>query len=275
MPEHSSKAFGQRLRETVPTAAVVVALVALAVWGHESNWTMPKFSALMGGKAEKEVDWCDEHNVPESICVECNPTLLPPDKDYGWCGVHGVMQCPLEHPDVAQLKTRPTITPAMLERASRAIALRPRAENNSRCKLHRSGFNLRRPRRSKRWASISRSWRRGRSSKRSSPTAKLCYDETRMAHLSSRVPGTVWRVQKQVGDRVDKGRCARAHRCGGSRPAEERISAGDFAVAAEARQRRTVAAAGGQRDSGAAVSGSANGGRRGAGFDCIARSRRW
>jgi len=27
---------------------------------------------------------------------------------------HGVMQCPLEQPDIAQLKTPPTITPEML-----------------------------------------------------------------------------------------------------------------------------------------------------------------
>jgi membrane fusion protein, heavy metal efflux system len=34
---------------------------------------------------------------------------------------------------------------------------------------------------------------------------EIVYDETRMAHLSSRVPGTVWRVQKRIGDRVKKG----------------------------------------------------------------------
>ena len=34
---------------------------------------------------------------------------------------------------------------------------------------------------------------------------EIGYDQTRMAHFSSRVPGTVWRVQKQVGDRVAKG----------------------------------------------------------------------
>ncbi len=204
-PEHSSKSFGQRLRETVPTAGVVVALVALAVWGHESNWTIPKFSALVGGKAEKEVDWCDEHNVPESLCVECNPTLMPPDKDYGWCGVHGVMDCPLEHPDVAQLKTRPTITPAMFDRASRALALRPRAENNSRCNLHLKRIQF---------ASLAAMEKVGvdiaivkeRPIVESiSANGELGYDQTRMAHFSSRVPGTVWRVQKQIGDRVAKG----------------------------------------------------------------------
>ena len=34
---------------------------------------------------------------------------------------------------------------------------------------------------------------------------EVVYDETRTAHLASRVAGTVWRVEKQVGDRVRKG----------------------------------------------------------------------
>ena len=38
-----------------------------------------------------------------------------------------------------------------------------------------------------------------------SANGEIGYDQTRMARFSSRVPGTVWRVQKQVGDRVFKG----------------------------------------------------------------------
>ena len=33
----------------------------------------------------------------------------------------------------------------------------------------------------------------------------MIYDETHAAHLASRVAGTVWRVEKQVGDQVEKG----------------------------------------------------------------------
>src|SRR3954451_21477803 len=125
-----------RVRRAVPTFVVVAALVALAVWGQSTEWTMPKFSALFGRAPQEVSDWCDEHNVPESVCVECNPKLMPVATDYGWCSAHGVMQCPLEHPDIAELKSQPTITPAMLARADRAVALRPRPENNSRCNLH-------------------------------------------------------------------------------------------------------------------------------------------
>jgi len=63
-----------------------------------------------------------EHGVPESECVECNPGLLPRGKDYGWCKRHGVFNCPLEHPEVAQLKTRPKVTPATARASPAATA---------------------------------------------------------------------------------------------------------------------------------------------------------
>ena len=193
------------VRGSLPTAAVAAVLVGLAVWGHTTEWTLPKFSALFGAEQAEVADWCEAHNVPESICVECNPTLLPAGKDYGWCAVHGVMQCPLEHPEVAQLKTPPTIAPAMLEQAQRAIALRPRAENNSRCNLHGKRIQF---------ASAEAVEKVGVDIaivaekpivEAIVANGEIVYDETRMAHLSSRVAGTVWRVQKQVGDHVHKG----------------------------------------------------------------------
>lgn len=194
------------LRRTVPTAAVVAGIVGLAVWGNATEWSIPKFSSLFGGAAEEAAaDWCDEHNVPESQCVECNKSLSPIGMDYGWCSVHGVMQCPLEHPDIVQLKTQPTITPAMLERANRAIALRPRQENNSRCSLHMKRIQF---------ASAESVEKVGVDIavvaerpivETIVANGEIGYDQTRMAHFSSRVSGTVWRVEKQVGDRVAKG----------------------------------------------------------------------
>ena len=93
----------------------------------------------------------------------------------------------------------------MLERANRAIALRPRSENNSRCSLHMKRIQF---------ASAESVEKVGVDiaivAERPIVEAivangEIVYDETRMAHLSSRVPGTVWRVEKQVGDRVAKG----------------------------------------------------------------------
>src|SRR6516165_5090139 len=107
-------ALGWLLGRAVPNVLILFALGGLAWWGHHNGWKLPKFAELTGAESESKDDWCAEHGVPESICVECNEKLLPRGKSYGWCKVHGVHECPLEHPDVAQLKLPPSITPADL-----------------------------------------------------------------------------------------------------------------------------------------------------------------
>jgi membrane fusion protein, heavy metal efflux system len=205
LPSSPRPAVWSRLGRAVPTAAVVLALAGLALSGHFAEWKMPRFSTLLGTAATNAQEWCKEHNVPEGECIECNLSLLPPGKDYGWCREHGVAQCSFEHPEVAQLKTTPVITPAMLERASRALSLRPRAENNSRCALHQRRIQF---------ASVEAVEKAGVDIavvlerpmvEAAVANGEVVYDQTRMAHLSSRASGTVWQVQRQVGDRVRKG----------------------------------------------------------------------
>ncbi len=200
-----SRVAWRRLRRVAPTLTIVGVLAGLAVWGHTNDWTLPKFSSLIGGSTAADDDWCTDHNVPSSECIECNPALIPPEKDFGWCKVHGVAQCPLEHPEVAQLKTPPTITPAALERASRALALKPRTQNNSRCSFHQRRIQF---------ASAQTLAKAGVDiavvSERPIVEAvvangEVVYDQNRIAHLSSRAAGTAWRVERQVGDRVRKG----------------------------------------------------------------------
>ena len=242
-------------------------IVGLAVWGNATEWSMPKFSALFGGKAEEAADWCDEHNVPESQCVECNKSLCPIGMDYGWCSVHGVMQCPLEHPDIAQLKTPPTITPAMLERANRAVTLRPRQENNSRCSLHMKRIQF---------ASAESVEKVGVDIAivAERPIVETIVGERR-DWLRPDADGAFY--EPRAGDGLARGetggrsrgegRRAGADRCGGSRAAEERVAAGGVAGAAEAGQRRAAAAAGRECDSGTRIFGSADGSGRGADSD--------
>src|SRR5262245_57501053 len=97
------------LGRVIPTALVLAALGALAVWGHHSGWTIPKFSEVAGNSHSEKDDWCGAHGVPGSQCVECKPDLLPRLKSFGWCRTHGVHECPLEHPEVAQLPVTPRI----------------------------------------------------------------------------------------------------------------------------------------------------------------------
>ncbi len=36
-------------------------------------------------------DWCQEHQVPESMCTRCNPSLVAAFKATNdWCGEHGL-----------------------------------------------------------------------------------------------------------------------------------------------------------------------------------------
>src|SRR5262249_40096472 len=67
----------------VPNLLVLFALGGLAWWGHDTGWKLPRFSELAGRKEGGQDDWCAEHAVPETICAECNPGLLPRPTGYG------------------------------------------------------------------------------------------------------------------------------------------------------------------------------------------------
>ena len=184
---------------------VLAGFAAVFYFGHQNDWKIPKFAALIGRSETVVSDWCEEHSVPESICVECDPTLMPKGPDYGWCEVHGVHNCVLEYPDVAQLKETPSVSPGDLERASRALAIAPRKENNSACKVYQTRIQF---------ASIESVLQAGvdvelveraRIIEAITGSGEIVYDPTRQASLASRLPGTVWLVSKKVGDPVAKG----------------------------------------------------------------------
>jgi cobalt-zinc-cadmium efflux system membrane fusion protein len=204
-PKPEARSLLGWLGRTVPPLLVFTALGGLLLWGHHTGWTLPKFSALAGRADEAKEDWCSEHGVPESQCVECKPGLLPRPKAIGWCKLHGVHECPLCHPEVAQLKTTPQIPPADRARAERALGLAERPENNSRCKLHLRRIQYASPEAvEKAGIDVEPVW--------TAPVVEavtgngeVAYDQTRTARLSPRVPGTVFWVYKQAGERVEKG----------------------------------------------------------------------
>lgn len=191
-----------RLSRYIPTVLVTVFLAALGAYGHHSGWKVPKFSALAGNSAAESKDWCEEHGVPESQCVECHPDILPKGKDYGWCKEHGVQSCPLCHPEVAQLKQTPVVSEVDRQRAARALAAAPRPENNPVCKTYRRRIQF---------ASLEAVRKVGVDvaladrqpiAESIVTNGQITYDQTRFASLSSRLPGTVWHVEKNAGDQV-------------------------------------------------------------------------
>jgi len=180
-------------------------IAGVGFYGHHSEWKLPKFSTLVGAEPAERDDWCAEHGVPESKCVECNVDLLPPGPQYGWCREHGVANCPLDHPDVAELKEAPAVSRADLERAARALAVEERPRNNNVCKLHQRRLQF---------ASLDAVREAGLDvalvdrqpiQETVEATGEVRYDPTRLASLSARAPGTVWRVEKYVGDTVRVG----------------------------------------------------------------------
>lgn len=190
---------------TIPTLLVLGALVGLGYFGHHYGWRIPKFSQLAGHGEAEGVAWCEEHGVPEAECISCNADLLPKGMLHGWCREHGVHECVLHHPEIAQLAETLGISQTDLERAARAIGTRPRTNNDPNCKMHlrriqfpstaaadKAGIDIGLVDRAPIVESIT-------------TTGEIVYDPTRVARLASRADGTVWRVDKNVGDRVSVG----------------------------------------------------------------------
>ncbi len=191
------------IMSSAPAGAVFLLLFSVGLIGYWTDWRLPSASTFWSPDSPSEGPWCADHNVPEAICIECTKTAS--GKKYPWCETHGLAECPLEHPEIAQTKEVPEVTASALQRAQTALSVRARKENNRRCKLHE---------RIVQFASADAVDQAGididvvheRPVLETIQTnAELIYDQTRLAHLSSRAPGTMVRVEKQVGEQVHRG----------------------------------------------------------------------
>lgn len=190
------------LLNAVPNLVVFALLGSVLYFGHHTGWKMPKLSEALGTASPAPVDWCPEHLVPESQCVECKPELFPRAKPFGFCKTHGVAECVIDHPELAQVKGSPQL-PRYDTVA--ALALLPRPENNSRNTLHKSVVQF---------VSAESATKSGIDvdvvqerpmADAITANGELAFDPTRLAHLSSRGTGTVAAVFKIVGDSVQPG----------------------------------------------------------------------
>lgn len=204
-PSKASRGLLASAIHMLPTLAVIACLAAVGVYGHHYHWKLPQFAELTGSVPSADDDWCEEHGVPESQCVECNPDLFPPEPDYGWCTEHGIHNCTLHHPGAAQVKSAPEVTQDDMNRADRGLALQNRRRNNAACKLYQHRIQF---------ASIEAVQQAGIDvelverrpiEEWVSGNGEVVYDATRLANLSSRVSGTAWRIFKNSGDRVREG----------------------------------------------------------------------
>ena len=172
--------------------------------GHLHHWKFP-VGIWSGAVPENPGQWCGDHSVPESECIECNEELFPKGKDFGWCKIHGIPQCSLCNPEVAQLGTTPKLTPSDKERSLRSLNFQERPANNPICKTHKRRIQF---------ASIQDVDKAGidvapvwtaPALESIAVAGELGFDQTGVAHLSSRAQGTVWRVFRHLGDWVTAG----------------------------------------------------------------------
>jgi cobalt-zinc-cadmium efflux system membrane fusion protein len=178
----------------VPNLLVFSLLGSVLFFGHHTGWKMPKLSELRGTSVVASDDWCSEHLVPESVCIECNTDLLPKSKEFGFCTKHGVNECVTCHPELAQ-STGEAKLPAY--DTAKAIEVMARPENNSRDALHKRRIQF---------ATIESADKSGididvaqerRMSDAISANGQIMFDPTRLAHLSSRAAGPVAAVRPQ------------------------------------------------------------------------------
>ena len=181
---------------------VLLSLGTLAYGGHRVGWKVSKFSALWSQAAEKE-DWCDLHHVKESVCIECDPKILPRAKDFGWCAKHGVPECPLCHPETASVPVKDL--EKITQRAELGLKSQERSANNPICKSHQRRIQFASLEEvEKAGITIEPTWVAPMTEFLSAP-AEIIFDQTKVAHLAARSSGTVWKVMKHLGEKVKPG----------------------------------------------------------------------
>lgn len=177
-------------------------LAGVTVFGFWHGWKMPKFSALVGASSGPADDWCAEHGVPESICVECRADKAKP---FGWCKTHGVHECPLCHPEVAQLTSPSRPADALFVHFEAAEAVGERVANNPKCTLNHRRLQFVSDDAARRAGVQVGTVGTGPVVEAVEAPGEVEHDPTTVARVSARLAGTVGRVEKHQGDRVRRG----------------------------------------------------------------------
>lgn len=219
------------LTSYIPTVLVLGLLAGVGYWGHHSNWTLPAFDQIIeGGQAAAKEDWCEAHGVAQSRCIACNPELAGADptdwcKEHGvpesqctvchpeillggaaadWCKEHGVpeSQCTLCHPEIAVKRDAPP--PASGITVSRDPDIKPE-KNPAACQTHAIRVQFASAEAIKKAGVEFEAVVERPMTERIRASGEIGYDQTRLARLATRVPGTVWRVDVELGQHVKRG----------------------------------------------------------------------
>lgn len=179
---------------SVPMLLTFALLAGVAYWGHHTEW---KFSNAQHDGAKSS-----QTEKPEDL-LRTETGTLSSDK---WCEPHGIAVCPLCDRSLAQvLKPLEPASADELERVQKAFAARERAVNDPQCLA--SGSRVRvasKEAADKLGIDVAPVWEAAMTESISA-SGEVSFDATRVARLAARVPGTAWRVTKQIGDTVKAG----------------------------------------------------------------------
>lgn len=179
---------------SVPMLLTFALLAGVAYWGHRTEW---KFSTTHRDGAKSS-----QTAKPEDLLT----TETGTQSSGKWCEQHGIAECPLCDRSLAQV-TKP-LEPATadeLERVRNAFAARERVANDPHC--FASGSRVRvasKEATEKLGIDVAPAWEAAMTESILA-SGEVSFDPTRVARLAARVPGTAWRVTKQIGDAVKAG----------------------------------------------------------------------
>jgi hypothetical protein len=106
------------MRNVIAVFALSISVCALSATACQKNESAPQGSSQAASNSASttapkhapanvvpgsHADWCEEHQVPESMCTRCNPSLVAAFKATGdWCPEHGLpeSQCLICNPNL-------------------------------------------------------------------------------------------------------------------------------------------------------------------------------
>lgn len=165
---------------------------------------------------------CKEHGVPEALCWKCNPELVQAFKlEKDWCNEHHSPEslCPVCHGSPQKVEANHDQAPQIdiknsaEEGQTKEIADGIRVQEiqrtfrtpNSSCKNTDSLIRFEKTETSVQAGLSYAPVTEERLARTITRNAEIAYDGTHYARLSSRAPGVVVEVQKDIGARVAKG----------------------------------------------------------------------
>lgn len=218
---------------SLPTLIVLTALGGVAYWGHHNGWHAPKFASVFGSPTtptpgdwcvehnviesrcikchpelagDSAADWCKEHGVPESRCTVCHPEILIKGVAGDWCKEHGVPEsgCTLCHPEIAVKGKLPESESSPRVSLPETAEITKAAKDPSTCQTHALRVQFASAESVKKAGVQLGEVIERRMANNVVGNAETQYDQTRLAHVASRLPGVVWRVDKEIGQPVQK-----------------------------------------------------------------------